>query len=1264
MFFVPASGAQRYTFRTYVEGLGNLNVMSLYQDPTGFLWIGTQGGLFRYDGYRFAEFGSNEGLTAPFIQDIYQDSAGRLWVTTPNGLFLRTGEHFQEVRPESEPLPIIRMGSFFASLPDGTVVVSQDHGLYTLRPSPEKQSWQASLLLPPNLIDKDTSAPHGVITAPDSSIWFGCGDGICKYQNSSLTKWDDKSGLPKASWEYLLFDHEGQLWVRSKSHIVVLKPGAARFELRDIPGQPPTLDFRTLALDAQGRILAPIDNKLARYEGGEWRLFSEANGLQGESVTAAIADHEGSVWIGTLGYGLQRWLGYGDWEHWTKADGLQSNIVWAIFRDHTGRLWTVDDKGISIMPPGSRQPRPWRVPGMETAGFATIGETKDGFLWIGLRNSVVRVDAVTLAAKRFPMGDILSRLFVDSRGRVWCATIKGLFVSEPMSGDRGNDRTPFHKIQEGALPTSGVLDLTETPDGRLWVVGFDGLFSDGPDGWTRVDLDWNSLGTKTLADIATDPSGDVWLSGYFPGVVRLHLKGSQVLSSDRYQRPTLVSDHFVILAPDHGGWMWLGGDRGMNVFDGQHWRRYTQDDGLVWNDTAERAFWADADGSVWIGTGGGLSHFTPHIVAAVPPPAPVFESARFGSGDISNGASVHWSSDPLTIKVASLTFRDEKALRFRYRLTGFEREWTDTDEHEVRYPQLPPGSYQLQVMAITGSDGALSPVSTFSFSIKPPWWRSNIFYVAAGLIGLFLLGTAWRWSQERAVARQNEERSRKAALYARNLIEASLDPLVTISREGKITDVNQATELVTAVQRENLIGSDFSDYFTDPDKARDVYQQVFATGRVRDYPLALRNAAGGVSEVLYNANVFRNESGEVEGVFAAARDITERKQLEEQLLQSQKLEAIGQLAGGVAHDFNNIMGVILGYAELAQVRMPKDDPIAKHVGRIRKAAERAAELTRQLLAFSRKQVLQPQVLNLNQVVVELAKMLSRLMGENIELVVQSADDLGSVKADPVQIQQVLINLAINARDAMPKGGRLVIATANLHLDNSSGQLQSHVPNGDYVMISVSDTGIGMDEETRARIFEPFFTTKGFGKGTGLGLSIIYGIVKQSGGHIWVQSEPGKGATFKICLPRVNEPLEPVVDESHFVPVRRNATGTILLVEDEALLANMAREVLEDCGFRILQAASGEEALELAAAYKGDINLLLTDVVLPAGIDGTLLAERLRASRPELKVIYMSGYNDVMVTFEGKLAAGAILLEKPFTTTTLRARVQEILNGNS
>ncbi len=510
-----------------------------------------------------------------------------------------------------------------------------------------------------------------------------------------------------------------------------------------------------------------------------------------------------------------------------------------------------------------------------------------------------------------------------------------------------------------------------------------------------------------------------------------------------------------------------------------------------------------------------------------------------------------------------------------------------------------------------------------------------------------------------AIARRNEERSNKAALHTRTLIETSLDPLVTINRGGQITDANRAAELVTGVGRGSLIGSDVAAYFTEPEKARAGCDQIFAERTLRNFPLTIRSVSGGVTDVLCNASVFKNEAGEVEGAVAAARDITDRKQRDEQLLQSQKLEAIGQLAGGVAHDFNNIIGVILGYAELAQARTSLDDPLAKHIGRIRNAAERGAALTRQLLAFSRKQPLQPEILNLNDIVIELAKMLVRLVGENIEVVVQTSDDLGSVKADPIQIQQVLINLAINARDAMPNGGKLVISIANTRMDEGSP-----VPNGDYVMISVSDTGVGMDEEIRSHIFEPFFTTKGFGKGTGLGLSIIYGIIRQSGGHIWIESEPGKGSTFKIWLPRVSELPEPGVREASVIPIVQKAVETILLVEDETELANMTREVLEESGFRVLQAASAEEALDLSAAFKGKIDLLLTDVVLRTGMDGTMLAERLRASRPDLKVIYMSGYNEVMVAFGGKRALGAELLEKPFTTITLRSKLREILDRDS
>ncbi len=510
--------------------------------------------------------------------------------------------------------------------------------------------------------------------------------------------------------------------------------------------------------------------------------------------------------------------------------------------------------------------------------------------------------------------------------------------------------------------------------------------------------------------------------------------------------------------------------------------------------------------------------------------------------------------------------------------------------------------------------------------------------------------------------KQAEEQLRLASLHARSLIEASLDPLVTINRAGKITDVNRATERVTGFPREHLIGSDFCSYFTEPEKAREGYRQVFETESVRDYPLAIRGASGQITHVLYNASVFRNEAGEVQGVFAAARDVTERRLLEEQLSQAQKLEAVGRLAGGVAHDFNNIMSIIIGYAELLQKKVGSADPSSKPVDNILKAAGRAAALTRQLLAFSRKQVMDIRVLDLNEQIVELSKMLPRLIGESVEIVLDLATDLRPVRADPTQFEQVLLNLAVNARDAMPDGGTLTIASANVNLEMAYCRLHPGVVPGPYVDISVSDTGIGMDEETRSHIFEPFFTTKGAGRGTGLGLSIIYGIVRQSGGHIWVYSEPGRGTRFKIYLPSVEGVATKLAPESHqpVVVVPEVSPATILVVEDEIALAEMTRSVLQDCGYTVLLAGNGEEALKLAHGYTAAIDLLVTDVILSAGINGIELAKELRLLRPETKVLYMSGYSDALVKARADVESGGVLLEKPFTTDLLRTTVRRVL----
>jgi signal transduction histidine kinase/ActR/RegA family two-component response regulator len=382
---------------------------------------------------------------------------------------------------------------------------------------------------------------------------------------------------------------------------------------------------------------------------------------------------------------------------------------------------------------------------------------------------------------------------------------------------------------------------------------------------------------------------------------------------------------------------------------------------------------------------------------------------------------------------------------------------------------------------------------------------------------------------------------------------------------------------------------------------------------------------------------------------------------DEQLLQNQKMQAIGRLAGGVAHDFNNLLTVINGYSDLALMRLPAGEPMRHNFEEIRKAGERASGLTRQLLAFSRKQVLQPVVLNLNTVVAEMEEMLQRLIGEDVGLLAVLDPELGQIKADPGQIEQVLLNLAVNARDAMPGGGRLTIQTARVYLDEEYARRHVQVRTGHYAMLAVSDTGSGIDAETRARIFEPFFTTKEKGKGTGLGLATVYGVVKQSGGSIWVYSEIGRGTTFKIYLPLVEQPAETMPKQRGARELPRG-TETILLTEDEDLVRRMTREMLEEIGYDVLEAGNGVEALEVAARYEGRIQLLLTDVVMPH-MSGRELAEKLAAIRPDAAVLYMSGYTDDAIVHHGVLDLGVAFLEKPYTPETLAHKVRAVIDEN-
>lgn len=494
----------------------------------------------------------------------------------------------------------------------------------------------------------------------------------------------------------------------------------------------------------------------------------------------------------------------------------------------------------------------------------------------------------------------------------------------------------------------------------------------------------------------------------------------------------------------------------------------------------------------------------------------------------------------------------------------------------------------------------------------------------------------------------------------RTLMEKANDAIWIADGNEFVVEVNHQMELLLGRPVAEIIGRRIYDFVvpSQVELAAELRDKLSDEGVMRCDALVLQQPDGKTVQVDVSASIV-GIGGQALRI-AIFRDISEHKQLEEKLRHAQKMEAVGRLAGGVAHDFNNLLTAILGYSHILEMRLGEGHPLLADLGQIRKAGERAASLTRQLLAFSRKQVLVPEVLNLNKIVAEIDKMLRRVIGEDIELRVVLDRTLGRAMIDPTQVEQVIMNLCVNSRDAMPAGGKLTIETRNVELDEGYTNGHVGVQPGPYVMLAVSDAGVGMDAETKSHIFEPFFTTKGSGKGTGLGLSTVYGIVKQSGGNIEVYSEPGKGTTFKVYLPRVDKEAGLAAVTERKSAKELGGTETVLVVEDDEVIRELVRQILVSRGYQVIVHANAQVALQAAAQHETGIHLLVTDVVMP-GLSGPELMSRVSILHPALKVLYMSGYTDEAITRHGLIESGTAFLQKPFTPEALVGKVRAVLD---
>jgi len=765
LVLLPVVGvAQRYTFRDYIDVLGNLNVNCVLQDHAGFIWLGTESGLFRYDGSTFIPYGYAEGVPGLWVKALHEDRTGRIWVGTTDGLAYGSAtQRFRAVKFAGQDLQV-SVNSTVSSASDGTVYAVTQLGLVAIRTADGGRTWDYEQLTPKNARFSGADGIFSVLANEDGSVVFGCGRGICRIVNQTITSWGERDGLPNDRWSFLLRRRNGELWARGAKHTAMLAPGQMRFQLHELPSALSDGIYFPIAEDASGRLIAGLNSAVARYEGDHWSTFSEKNGFGEGIVTSVMADREGSLWFGLSGHGLRKWLGYPEWEHWTKYQGIASDEIWALLRDSRGRMWIGEEQGLDYRNPGEIGFHAWPGVGVDPKTTRSLAESKDGYIWAATASGhLIQIDEKSLRARQINF-DPISRVLVDSNDRVWIATASGLFFSEPSGETR-----QFHLAQD--LARQNFPDITQDGEGRIWVISDRELLRLDGTAWTHIDVSAASLG-RHLADVAVDGAGNIWVDGIGNGAARLRVVGNKIASIDR---PHLSSSEVLFIGADRRGWVWIGEDHGLEVFDGRRWQRYTLDNGLIWNDCDAKAFLSDSDGSVWIGTSGGAAHFSPSPdILIAPLPAPIIARADFGSRSLLGGhADLRWSNSPLTIGLASLSFRNEQAIKFRYRLVGLETDWVETSAHEIRYPRPSAGSYRFEAVALNSDTGETSPLKTLAFDIQPPWWSTKTFISVSIAIVLLLAVALARWrvkilmlrqrELERLVAERTEQLDRKLA---------------------------------------------------------------------------------------------------------------------------------------------------------------------------------------------------------------------------------------------------------------------------------------------------------------------------------------------------------------------------------------------------------------------------------------------------------------------------------------------------------------------
>lgn len=1251
------------------EGLAHSDVRAIVQDQQGFIWLGLRlGGLIRYDGYDLVvhehDAANPRTLGNEIIWSLLVDRTGTLWIGTEGGLdrYSRETDTFIHYRSDeahpgaSLPNNVITClfedaaGRIWAGTREGLVRLDdRERGLFTTFRRPE--------------VMKGSTATNTVRSITEDRttglLWLGTSDGLTAFDPRTgafatyLHDPSDSQSLSRNAVNKVIRDERGTFWALTEAGINSFHPTFDHIAAHSV--QQPTLAFHRIILP--GSDAAPgnnfvrdglIDQKHRMWLAtrGGVQLFDRdtgvftayrrnpalPNSLSDDLVQAIFEDRSGNIWVGTYAGGADRLRSEAKPFHVHRHQAgdtrtITDDRITGLAFDPQHRLWAATVKGLNRLDAtGWTQflPDPNDPQALPSNDLASVATAPNGDVWVGTNyNGPYRYDGHTF--HRFEMsssnapaangwqpftGGQVNSVLPDSEGGIWLGA-RAYGVDYYVNGRFQHYNPRPGATDKPAQPTTNAVFGLTASNGDVWfATESDGLvrFQKSTQTFTAFDPMRGRGGARgSFHCLEAGEEGTIWL-GAADGLLKFDV------NSGRFVRHYTTADglpHAAVMTVvrDRRGHLWAGTANGLADFDPQteKFRVYEKPDGLPSNVFSQRAGVLGPDGRVYLGTRAGLVDFQPTELKEnhTPPPVvitnlrwlgkPPADAAQTGrhAGSMNNvGDTVRVPAGQLgfSLGFSALDFTAPQKNRFRYRLEGVDTDWSPSTplERRATYTSLRPGTYTFRVQA-SNADQVWNEVgASVRVIVEPHFWQTAWFQIglALGLAGMIAGGIQWRLRSMRA----------RNVLLERQVSQrtSQLQQEIVVRQNAESALRESHVELETRVQQ-------------------------------RTAELARTNA---------------NLQAEIIG----------RQSIEAQLRQAQKMEAIGQLAGGVAHDFNNLLTVILGQSELlSDPQMPPEERDGA-VRDIKGAAQRATNLTRQLLVFSRHQAVNPVPIDLNTIVGGVSKLLRHVIGEHLALETPLWPGPLGVFADAGMLEQVLLNMAVNARDAMPRGGRLTIGTSQVVL--SPEQAARGSPNaraGEFACVSVSDTGTGVPENIVAQIFEPFFTTKEAGKGTGLGLAISLGIVQQHRGWIDVETKVDAGATFRVYLP-THSPGAVAAPALCTLRVPAGDDTTILVTEDEESVRSLVQRVLVRHGFQVIEAASGDEAVNIWAAHRDKVSILLTDIVMPGTLNGHDLAARLAADKPELKIVTMSGYDPAEV--RGHVLAGALHLRKPFTTDDL------------